>query len=120
MPDSSLRPKNRGAPRWGQWESTRPGLPLVSRKAMSFSLSRVTRAGGQSAEGIFLREAGGDPVSPEQVAHGCAGAGLGQQVILVSSEHAFLPLRAARAAAVVMWRECTRAGMGVSRMGAAG
>ena len=59
IPHSSLRPKNSGAPRCGQYESTNPGVPFESRNAIRFSPSSFTRTGGQSAEGISsLRHAG--------------------------------------------------------------
>src|SRR5215813_8051603 len=51
MPHSSLRPKNKGARRCGQYASTRPTLPSVSRKAIRSSPKRRTRKGAPSRSG---------------------------------------------------------------------
>ena len=50
-PHSSLRPKNRSAPRCAQRRSTSPTRPLESRNATSSSPSTVTRTGGPSGSG---------------------------------------------------------------------
>ena len=50
-PHSSLRPKNRSAPRCAQRRSTSPTRPLVSRNATSSSPSTVTRTGAPSGSG---------------------------------------------------------------------
>jgi len=50
-PQSSLRPRNMSAPRWGQRGSTRPTAPRESRKATSDWPMTVTRTGGQSGPG---------------------------------------------------------------------
>src|SRR5215467_5672124 len=50
-PASSLRPKNIGARRCGQYALTSPTEPVVSRNATRSSPSRRTRTGGPSGSG---------------------------------------------------------------------
>src|SRR3979409_821996 len=50
-PASSLRPKNKLAPRCGQLLASRPTLPLLSLKAINCSFSSRTRTGSESGRG---------------------------------------------------------------------
>src|SRR4051794_32464356 len=72
-PPSSLRPKNREAPRCGHACSSKPTLPDASRNAMSRSPRSTTRKGSASGPGNSVESAAGTQYSRRKAPIGVPG-----------------------------------------------